>query len=61
MMTKARLNIVWLRFWFLAPFFLQGFTLAGLLAWTQSHPQAVVGVCPSHPQQLISQNRALKN
>ena len=43
---------------FLAPFLLRGLTWALLYVWTQNYPQ-VVGTCPGHHGQLMSQNCVL--
>ena len=59
MVTKAKLYLFLFRIQFLAPFLLQGLTWVGLRAWTQNHPQ-VVGMCPGHPRQLVSQNNVSK-
>ena len=45
---------------FLAPFLLRGLTWALLYVWTQNYPQ-VVGTCPGHHGQLMSQNCVLTN
>ena len=45
-------------YWFLALFLLRGLTWAFLYVWTQNYPQ-VVGTCPGHHGQLMSQNCVL--
>ena len=60
MVAKLKHYLLCLRFWFLAPFLLQGLTWATLPAWTQNHPQKV-GMCPCLPLQLIYQNRVFQN
>ena len=44
-------------FW---PFFLRGLKWAALRAWTQNHPQIIVGTCPGHHPQPIAQNHVFK-
>ena len=56
--SKAKLYLLAVEFGFWGPFFLQGLTWAMLYLWTQNYSQ-IIGTCPGHHGQLISQNCVL--
>ena len=55
---NAKLHLLALEFGFWGPFLLQGLTWAMLYLWTQNYSQ-IIGTCPGHHGQFISQNYVL--
>ena len=56
--SKAKLYLLALEFGFWGQFLLQGLTWAMLYLWTHNYSQ-IIGTCPGHHGQLISQNCVL--